>query len=169
MQATLYDIFSIMGANEQQAQFLLENFSKAAVAGQVDIQAAGRTTMELMNAYKIPISDVNKVLDFQFKMVKEGGGNYKEFTDAIGLSVPAAVAAGQSYTELGGDIAFLTRQGMTASSATAAVGRAMELLTKPDTIKNLVRFRLAASSTWRFLTSNSSTRWLTVSLTMPDR
>ncbi len=137
LNRTLYDIFSSMNVNVPQAKVLLEAFAKAAVAGQVDVQDSSRSTMAIMNAYKIPIEDVNKVLDTQFEMVRLGVGTYAEFSGAIGRAIPAAVAAGQSFEDLAGMMAFLTRNGLSTAMAATSAARAMELIAKPGSIKNL--------------------------------
>src|SRR5579885_3682973 len=51
MQSSLYDIFSSMDVTIAQSQTLLEAFAKGAVAGQTDIQTAGRATISVMNAF----------------------------------------------------------------------------------------------------------------------
>lgn len=137
MQAVLYDIFSSMNVNVGQAEVLLKAFSKEAVAGQVDIQEAGRSTMAIMNAFKIPVEQVNHVLDLQFQLVRKGVGTFGEFSEVIGRVTPAAVAAGQSIETMAGMLAFLTRNGLSTAMASTSAARAMELLTKPDTTSAL--------------------------------
>jgi TP901 family phage tail tape measure protein len=133
MQASLYDIFSSMNVNTAGAEKLLTAFSKAAVAGQVDIQDAGRATIAIMNSFKIPVDQVNHVMDIQFQLVRKGVGTYQEFAEVIGRVTPAAVAAGQTVESMAGMLAFLTRNGLSAAMASTSAARAMELLTKPDT------------------------------------
>src|SRR3954468_16013275 len=133
MQTSLYDIFSSMNVNTQQAEVLLTAFSKAAVAGQVDIQDAARATIALMNSYKVPVDQVNRIMDIQFQLVRKGVGTYGEFAEVIGRVTPAAVAAGQSIESMAGMLAFLTRNGLSTAMASTSAARAMELLTKPDT------------------------------------
>jgi TP901 family phage tail tape measure protein len=137
MQAMLYDIFSSMNVNTAGAEHLLTEFSKAAVAGQVDIQDAGRSTISILNSFKIPVDQVNHVMDIQFQLVRKGVGTYGEFAEVIGRVTPAAVAAGQSIETMAGMLAFLTRNGLSTAMASTSAARAMELLTKPDVTKSL--------------------------------
>lgn len=137
MQAVLYDIFSSMNVNVPQAESLLKAFAKEAVAGQVSIQEAGRSTMSIMNSFKIPVEQVNHVLDLQFQLVRKGVGTFGEFSEVIGRVTPAAVAAGQSIETMAGMLAFLTRNGLSTAMASTSAARAMELLTKPDTTSAL--------------------------------
>lgn len=133
----LFDIFSTIDVNVPQSQELLTAFSKEAVAGQLDLQTAGRATMTVMNAYHIPIDQVNKVLDINFQLHREGVGTYQEFASVMGQSVPSAIRAGQSYETLAGMMAFLTRNGMQAGAAAASAGRALDAFSNPAVVQRL--------------------------------
>lgn len=137
MQTVLYDIFSSMDVTVPQAESLLKAFSKEAVAGQVGIQEAARATIAIMNAFGIPIEDVNKVLDLQFQLVRKGVGTFAEFSEVIGRVTPAAVSAGQNIESMAGMLAFLTRNGLSTAMAATSAARAMELLTKKDVTDKL--------------------------------
>ena len=71
MQATLYDIFSSLNVNTDESKVLLTAFAKSAVAGQVSLQDAGRATIAIMNAWGVPTTDVNKLMDVQFQLVRK--------------------------------------------------------------------------------------------------
>lgn len=131
MQSSLYDIFSSMDVNVTQAQGLLTGFAKASVAGQTDVQTAGRATISIMNAFKIPAEDVNKVLDVQFETVRKGVLTYAEFASTVGRAIPSAERAGQSIQTVGAMMAFLTRNGLSAAQAATASARSFDLLSNP--------------------------------------
>jgi TP901 family phage tail tape measure protein len=137
IQPALFDIFSSTNANTKQAEVLLTAFSKAAVAGQVDIQSASRATIAIMNAYNIPLEKVNDVLDVQFQLVKYGVGTYEEFSGVIGNVIPSATRAGQSFETVAAMLAFLTRNGLSASMAATSAARALEAMSHPKTIERL--------------------------------
>jgi TP901 family phage tail tape measure protein len=137
IQPALFDIFSSTSANLEQAKILLEGFSKAAVAGQTDVQTAARGTISIMNAYNIPFENVNKVLDIQFELVRKGVGTYEEFAAVFGRVVPAATRAGQSFETIAAMLAFMTRNGQSAAMASTSAARALEALTNPKTVKRL--------------------------------
>lgn len=137
MQTALFDIFSSIDTNLAGAENLLESFSKAAVAGQVDIIEASRATIGLMNAFKIPLSDVNSVLDIQFQLVRKGIITYQELTSTIGRASPSFVAADQDIETLAGTIAFLTRNGLSAAMSATSAARAMELMANPKAVGNI--------------------------------
>lgn len=137
IQQALFDVFSSTEANMPQAEALLREFAKAAVAGQTDIQTASRATIGLMNSFKVPFTDVNKLLDIQFQLVQEGVGTYEEWANRIGLVSPSAVRAGQSIEMMAAALATATRQGMNAARASTSVARAFDAMSNPKTEKAL--------------------------------
>ena len=137
IQDALFDVFSSTEANMPQAEALLRQFSKAAVAGQTDIQTASRATIGLMNSFKVPFKDVNKLLDIQFQLVQEGVGTYEEWASRIGLVSPSAVRAGQTIETMAAALATATRQGMNSARASTSVARAFDAMSNPKTEKSL--------------------------------
>lgn len=137
IQPALFDIFSSTDASMKQSEILLKAFAKAAVAGQVDIQAAARATIAIMNAYNIPLEKVNDVLDVQFELVRTGVGTYEEFSKVIGNVIPSATRAGQRIEVVAAMLAFLTRNGLSASMAATSAARSLEALSHPKTISRL--------------------------------
>jgi len=137
MQAALFDIFSSIRVGASGAQRLLTSFSKAAVAGQTEIISASRATIGMMNAFQIPIRNVNDVLDVQFQLVRKGILTYDELVSNIGKAIPAFAAAGQEITTMAGALAFMTRQGVSVAMSTTSIARAMELIARPDSVRNL--------------------------------
>jgi TP901 family phage tail tape measure protein len=137
MQDALYDIFSSTNASVKEAEQLLALFAKGAVAGQTDVRTAARSTISVMNAYHMPFTKANDVMDIMFEMVRRGVGTYEEFNLSIGRAIPAAVSASQKFETLAGVMAFLTRQGLSTQMAATSAARAMELFTKPDVVNAL--------------------------------
>jgi TP901 family phage tail tape measure protein len=140
MQGSMYDIFSSMDVNVPQMTHLLRNFSKTAVAGQVDLQDASRATIGIMNAYHMKANQVNMVNDVMFQLVRKGVGTYGQFATTIGRAVPSASRAGQSIQTLAGMLAFLTRNGLSAAMASSSAARAIDALNNPTARKNLKDF-----------------------------
>jgi len=137
IQTTMYDIFSSTNANVAQAKKLIEAFSKTAVAGQVDLQAASRGTMAILNAFHIPIEKVNDVLDIEFQLVRKGVGTYEEFAKVIGRVAPSANRAGQSLTTMSAMLVFLTRNGLSTAMAAASAARALDAFSNPKAVNQL--------------------------------
>lgn len=137
MQAALYDIFSSTNATLPQAEVMLKAFAQTAVAGQVDIQTAGRATIAILNAFKLPLEDVNKVEDVMFKLVQKGTGTYDEFASTIGRAIPSAARAGQTIQDLAGMLAFMTRNGLSTAMASASAARALDSFSNPIVVGRL--------------------------------
>lgn len=143
IQPELYDIFSSTNANLKQATVLLTSFAKASVAGQVDMQAATRTTLSIMNAFHIPFEKVNDVLDIQFQLVRKGVGTYAQFAAVIGNTIPAAARAGQNFQTVAAMLAFMTRNGLSAAMASTSAARALEAMSNPKTVNRLKKMGIA--------------------------
>jgi len=138
MQVELYDIFSSTNANLKQGQMLLDLFSKEAVAGQVDIQEAGRGTIAILNAFHLPLEDATHILDVQFQLVRKGVGTFGDFAGVIGRIIPSATRAGQSFETVGGMLAYMTRNGLSAAMAATSGARALDAMSNPKTQERLV-------------------------------
>jgi TP901 family phage tail tape measure protein len=139
-QTALYDIFSSMDVTMSGSKKLLTEFSRAAVAGQVDVQDASRATIGIMNAYHLKVQDVTKVNDTMFQLVRKGVGTYAEFAAAIGRATPSAARAGGTFQELAGMMAFSTRNGLSAAMAATSAARAYDAISNPKTLENFASF-----------------------------
>lgn len=137
LNASLYDIFSSMDVTVPQSQQILTGFAKAAVAGQVDVQTAGRATIAILNAWHQPVSMLSQDLDVQFQLVRKGVGTYQEFAQSIGQAIPSAQRAGQSIQTLAGMLAYLTRNGLSTSMAAASAQRALDAFSNPKVVDRL--------------------------------
>lgn len=140
LSEALFDIFSSIDVGIGEAENILKRVGDAAVAGQTDVRAAMIPTIAVMNAYKLSAENIDEILDIQFKTVQKGILTYEELTQNIGKVIPAAVAAGQSFTDMSAAYAFLTRNGLNAAMSATSVARAMELLARPQTVKNLEEY-----------------------------
>ena len=137
VQPALFDIFSSMEVSVPAAEKLLRSFSKAAVAGNTDIQSVSRATIGILNAFNLPVSKTNHLLDVQFQLVQEGVGTYQEWAEKIGLVTPSAVRANQSVEMMAAALAASTRMGISAARSSTAVARAMDAMSNPKAVKNM--------------------------------
>jgi TP901 family phage tail tape measure protein len=126
-----------MDVNLPQAENLLANFSKTAVAGNVSLEASGRATIAILNGLRIPVEQVGHVQDIMFQLVRKGVGTYEEFATSIGRAIPATSRFGQRVEDLSGMMAFLTRNGLSADMAATSAARAMEAMAKPVVAKRM--------------------------------
>jgi trimeric autotransporter adhesin len=136
VQGALYDIFSSIDTDGPGAATLLRGIGKAAVAGSVDMEVAGRTNIAILNAWKMKATDVNHVNDVMFQLVRKGVGTYDQFGKSIGRAIPSAIRAGQSVESLAGMMAFLTRNGLSTSMSATSAARALDAMSNPKTVAN---------------------------------
>src|SRR5215207_1825869 len=87
MQAALYDIFSSTDIQVKDSQAVLEQFAKAAVAGQVSIQEASSASISVMNGFQMGVEDLTRIMDVQFAAVRLGRMTYDQFAAAIGKAI----------------------------------------------------------------------------------
>ena len=144
IQPALFDLFSSLEIGIGDAEKLLTAFSKAAVAGGTDVQSVSRATIGFLNAFHLPLSDVNHLLDVQFQLVQEGIGTYDEWVKRIGLATPSAARYGQSIEMLSAALAASTRMGITAARSTTAVSRAMDAMSNPKAVTALKKLGIQA-------------------------
>lgn len=143
IQDALYDIFSSIDVNVPEARVLLTAFSKAAVAGQTDLQTASRATIAILNAFGLEVKDVHRVNDVMFQLVRKGVGTYEEFAKTIGRAIPSTARAGQSIETLAGMLAFLTRNGLSTAMAATSAARALDAMSHPKTVQKLEKIGIA--------------------------
>jgi TP901 family phage tail tape measure protein len=137
IQPALFDIFSSIDVGMEDAQILIDAFSRAAVAGNTSIRNAARGTISILNAFNIPASKVNRVLDIQFELVRRGVGTYEEFATHLGNVIPSAARAGQSVETMAAALVFLTRNGLSAAMAATSAARAFEAMSHPKAVAAL--------------------------------
>jgi TP901 family phage tail tape measure protein len=143
IQGGLYDIFSSMDVTVPQAKRLLTEFSKAAVAGQTDLQTAAKGTIAIMNAWHLPATNVNRVNDVMFRLVQKGVGTYDQFSKSIGRAIPSTVRAGGSIEDLAGMLAFMTRNGLSTAQAATSAARAFDAMSHPKTEAHMKKIGLS--------------------------
>lgn len=143
VQGALYDIFSSISTDAPGAMELLRGIGKAAVAGAVDMEVAGRTNIAILNAWKMKATNINHVNDVMFQLVRKGIGTYDQFGKSIGRAIPSAVKAGQSVESLAGMMAFLTRNGLSTAMSATSAARALDGLANAKTIKHFKDFGVA--------------------------
>lgn len=143
VQGALYDIFSSIDVNAPEAEVLLRGIGKAAVAGSVDMETAGRANIAILNAWQMKATDINHVNDVMFQLVRKGVGTYDEFGSSIGRAIPSAVKAGQSIESLAGMMAFLTRNGLSTAMSATSAARALDAMSNPKTITHFKEIGIA--------------------------
>ena len=144
MAKSSYDIYSSLtlqgNATQQTAQGLkiLSVFQRAAVAGQTklsDVTNAGITILNQFGKENATageqVSQLNKFMDQAFSAVRFGRTTFAEFTGMLANAAPAAKAANQSFSDMAGTLAFLTRR-LPVRQASVGYARLLEILQRSE-------------------------------------
>lgn len=126
----LYQAISAGIPKENVLEFL-QIATKAAIGGVTDTKTAVDGLTTVINAFKLPISDAQKVADIMFTTVKGGKTTFEELSAAMFNVAPIAAAAGISFEEVSAAIATMTKQGVPTKIATTQLRAAMQQLLKP--------------------------------------
>ncbi len=139
--AALYQAISA-GVPKDNALTFLEVAAKAAIGGVTDTETAVDGLTTVINAFKIPMEDAQKVADIMFTTVKGGKTTFEELSSKMFNVAPIASATGIAFEEVSAAIATMTKQGFPTAQATTAIRQAIVQLQKPtqemeDMIKSL--------------------------------
>lgn len=137
----LYDIVSA-GIDLKDSLYVLENASKAAVAGLSDTQTSARIGVQILNAYGMEVDQISKVYDSLFNLVKRGVTTFPQIAQYIGTIIPVAASSGISLDELTASLAVLTKQGFNLAKAVTGMRFGILSLISP-TEKTAETLRLA--------------------------
>lgn len=128
--AALYDILS-SGVSTDNSIAVLEQSTKAAVAGVTDTATAVRGGLAVVNAYGEGIENLGLRYDQMFLTVKDGVTTFPELANFIGDVLPTANAAGVEFGEVAAAIALMTKAGIRTPQATTALKGAINALAAP--------------------------------------
>jgi TP901 family phage tail tape measure protein len=115
-------------ANQLQ---VLEQANKAAVAGLVDINTSAFALVSSVNAYRSAGLTAAEASDILFTAVKEGQTTFGELASTIGRVAPLSAAAGLSFDELAGALAFVTQSGVSTAEAVTGIRAVLTSIIKP--------------------------------------
>lgn len=127
----LYQAISA-GVPKENALTFLEVASKAAIGGVTDTETAVDGLTSVINAFKIPVEDAEKVADILFTTVKGGKTTFEELSASIFNVAPMAATAGVKFEEIAGALATMTKQGVPTSVATTQLRAAIQAIIKPS-------------------------------------
>lgn len=128
--ASLYDIVSAGVTGAAESMLVLEQSTKAAVAGLTDAKTASKGAIAIMNSFQKSASDIPEIFDLMFSTVRVGVLTFGDISDTVGRMASQFGAAGASMEDMLGSLAFLTRMGLNAHQATTRLARAMQSLIK---------------------------------------
>lgn len=117
-----------------QTARLLRTANRIAVAGFVDLESATDTMITILNNFDPSLQNVNQTLNTLFAIVRFGRGDFEQFTPLFGGVAAAAKGAGQSLTEAGAALAFLTTV-LPRPEAAASVRRALQIMGRREFVE----------------------------------
>lgn len=143
MADSLYQIFSstnIQGI--KQAGTFLNTLNKAAVAGGTDLKSMTDATLTLFNNFvgkDKEFKNVTDALNVFFAAVRYGRMSATQYAGSLSRVVSSGVAVGQTFKDISGAMAALTRQTGAARTGFDATGlaRLYEILVRPDVVAGL--------------------------------
>lgn len=133
----LYEALSA-GIPRENAVDFLRVATKAGIAGVSDTQTAVIALAGTMNAFQIPMSDVEKVADSFFATIQGGITTFPELATNMADVSPVAAATGISLQEVGAAIATLTAAGVRTPEATTQIRAAIQAIAKPSKEMNAI-------------------------------
>ncbi|MCK5236331.1 MAG: phage tail tape measure protein, partial [Deltaproteobacteria bacterium] len=129
----LYQAISAGVPKENVLEFL-RIATEAAIGGVTDTETAVDGLTTVINAFKLPMSDAQKVADIMFTTVKGGKTTFDELSASMFQVAPIAAASGVSFEEVSGALATMTKQGVPTTVAVTQLRQAMVALQKPTTL-----------------------------------
>lgn len=106
------------GVPEDNVFSFMELATKGAIAGITDTETVVNTFTSVLNAYRMEVSETERVSDILFKVVDLGKTSMSELSGALSTVVPTASALGVSFEDVGASISLMTSKGVSTSTAT---------------------------------------------------
>ncbi|HUT68654.1 MAG TPA: phage tail tape measure protein, partial [Dehalococcoidales bacterium] len=126
----LYQAISAGVPRENVIEFL-QVATKAAIGGVTETTTAVDGLTTVLNAFKLPISDAQKVADFMFTTIKGGKTTFEELSASLFNVAPIAAASNVEFEEVAAALAAMTQQGVPTAQATTQLRQAFVALQKP--------------------------------------
>ena len=123
LTAGLYQVISAGVEGTADQMLVLEQSSKAAVAGLSDTKTAVDALTTVLNAYQLEASEAERVSDVFFKTVEQGKTTFPELASSIGTIATSAALAGVSIEEVGAALATMTKFGTDTQEAANSLNR----------------------------------------------
>lgn len=126
----LYQAISAGIPKENVLEFL-EIATKAAIGGVTETKIAVDGLTTVINAFKMPIEEAERVADLMFTTVKGGKTTFEELSASMNVVAPIAASLGVKFEDLMAATATLTKQGAPTSIAMTQIRSSLVALTKP--------------------------------------
>lgn len=128
--AAVYDLLG-SGVATADTMKVLEQSTKAAVAGMSETKTAASVGVSIINAYGENMANLGLRYDQLFLAIQNGVVTFDQLSASLGQVLPGAAAAGVSFAEVAAAIAQMTVQGVDAPIAITALRSAINQLAAP--------------------------------------
>jgi hypothetical protein len=111
---------------------MLKTAAEGAKVGGADLDTVSRTLVGTMNAYGMSAKQSTSFMNQLIATVGAGDMRMQDLASALSAVAPLAAAAHISFAQVGGAIATMTAQGMSAQQSTQNLANAIRSLQKPN-------------------------------------
>ena len=142
---TMYDALSAgIPASDDMSESLgfLEKNSKLAKAGFTDINTAITATAKVLNAYKMDVSETDRIHKVLMQTQNKGITTVNELGSVLSQVTPTASAMGVSFEQVGAALAGMTAQGTPTAQATTQLNQLIAELGKNGTQANKAMMKM---------------------------
>lgn len=142
---TMYDALSagIPASDDMsEAMGFLEKNTKLAKAGFTDINTATTATAKVLNAYKMDVSETDRVHKVLMQTQNKGITTVNELGSVLSQVTPTASAMGVSFEQVGAALAGMTAQGTPTAQATTQLNQLIAELGKNGTQANKAMMKM---------------------------
>ncbi len=134
MAAGMYHIESA-GYHGQAALDVLKTAAEGAKVGGADLDTIGQALTGTMNAFGKSAGTSTQVMNAMIATVGAGDMKMQDLGSSLGNVSAVAASAGLSYAQVGGAIATMTAQNMTAQRATQDLAHTISSLQNPTSVQ----------------------------------
>jgi len=127
-----YEIVSAIGDVEEK-YLVLATANKLSVGGFTTTTKSVDVLTTILNAYKLEISDVEKVSDLLIQTQNKGKVTVDQLASSLGNVIPTAAAVGVNFETLSTAMALLTSNGINAAESSTALNAMFTELSKGST------------------------------------
>lgn len=149
----LYQAISKGAKDGAEAVEFMEVALENSIGGVTDVETSVNGLINVINAWKLEISDAEKVSDVLFTTVKRGGTNMEELSSSMFQVAPLAASLGVEFEEIAAAIATMTKSGTETSVAFTQIRGLMQALIRPSDELNKI-FTDATGKTGEWVVEN---------------
>ena len=136
---TMYNALSAgvqLGDDGGDMMAYLESCTKLAKSGFTDVDTAVTSTAKVLNAYKMDVSETDKIHKILMQTQNKGTTTVDELGASLAQVTPTAASMGVKFEQVGAALATMTAQGTPTATATTQLNQLFAELGKQGTNAN---------------------------------